>query len=116
MVGTDAPLLPHQLKRIARRVPLGLARTGSIGHHGSGDIFLAFSTANREPGAGPVQTLQAIAMAAIDPLFGATVEATEEAIIDAMICNDTMAGRDGNTCIALPHAPLLDLFARAGRL
>jgi D-aminopeptidase len=118
VVATDAPLLPHQLKRIARRVPMGIARTGSIGHNSSGDIFLAFSTANE----GAFNTRSSIRSASfigggeIDALFQATVEATEEAIIDSMICNDTMVGRDGNTSVALPIPRLLDLMKKAGRL
>jgi L-aminopeptidase/D-esterase-like protein len=117
IVATDAPLLPHQLKRLARRVPLGLARTGSVGHNSSGDIFLAFSTANKEAlriGAPPLQRLEALSNAAMDPLFAATVEATEEAVIDSMIANQTMTGRDGNTSIALPHDRLIELMRDPG--
>jgi L-aminopeptidase/D-esterase-like protein len=118
IVATDTPLLPHQLKRLARRVPLGLARTGAIGHNGSGDIFLAFSTANREAyvARGGVRRMEFIANGDMDPLFDATVEATEEAVIDSMIANETMVGRDGNRSIALPHDRLLDIMRRHGRL
>lgn len=119
IVATDAPLLPHQLKRIARRVPMGLARTGTIGNNSSGDIFLAFSTANESwftQRAGHAAGLEALPNAALDPLFRATVEATEEAIIDSMLAADTMVGRDGNTAIALPHDELLDLMKRFGKL
>lgn len=105
IVATDAPLLPHQLKRIARRVPLGLARTGTVGDNSSGDLFLAFSTANAEAlasgGAGP-RAFLSLPSASLDPLFEATVEATEEAVLDAIIGNRTMTGRDGNTAHALP--------------
>ncbi|MFT3987570.1 P1 family peptidase [Aestuariivirga sp.] len=117
IVATDAPLLPHQLKRIARRVPMGMARTGAVGSNGSGDIFLAFSTANA--GAFGMskdkRAMEFLPNGALDPLFSATVEAVEEAIIDSMICNQTMVGRDGNTSIALPHDLLLEQMHRYGR-
>ncbi len=119
IVATDAPLLPHQLKRLARRVPLGLARTGTIGGNSSGDIFLAFSTANKDALAGsasPLRHATYVSNGAIDPLFQAVVEATEEAVIDSMICNSTMVGRDGNTSHALPVGQLLELMKAAGRL
>ncbi|MGE0238703.1 MAG: P1 family peptidase [Parvibaculaceae bacterium] len=119
VVATDAPLEAHQLKRIARRVPLGLARTGGIGHNSSGDIFLAFSTANEEAfsaGRGELRRMEAIATADIDPLFVATIEATEEAIIDSMIANQTMIGRDGNRCVALPHDRLVEVMKKYGRM
>lgn len=116
IVATDAPLLPHQLKRIARRVSLGLARTGTAGGQSSGDIFLAFSTANAAAFASGPAARQARFLddSALDPLFVATVEATEEAVIDAMIANETMVGRDGATCIALPHGELLAALGRRG--
>lgn len=101
IIATDAPLMPHQLKRLARRVPLGLARTGTVGHHGSGDLFLAFSTANEAALSGKSTKLDIIPPEAIDPLFTAVVEATEEAVIDAMVANETMVGRDGNVCLGL---------------
>ena len=118
VVATDAPLMPHQLKRIARRVPMGIARTGSIGHNSSGDIFLAFSTANAEAhgGTGPFRTADYVAGAAIDTLFLATVEATEEAVIEAIVVNETMEGRDRNTSIALPIDKVMALMRNAGRL
>lgn len=111
VVATDAPLLPHQLKRLARRASLGLARTGSTSGNGSGDIFLAFSTANpgadQDPqsNAGTV-SVQTVSNERISPLFTATVEATEEAIVNAMVGAETMVGRDGHRVIALPHAEL----------
>ena len=119
IVATDAPLLPHQLKRIARRVPMGLARTGTIGNNSSGDIFLAFSTANESwfaQRAGGSAALEALPNASIDSLFRATVEATEEAIIDAMLAGETMVGRDGNRAIGLPVDEVLDVMRRYGRL
>ncbi|MBB6145976.1 L-aminopeptidase/D-esterase-like protein [Silvibacterium bohemicum] len=107
VVATDAPLLPHQLKRIARRATMGLARTGSTSGNGSGDIFIAFSTANphadAEPGPNPVLT---VSNERISPLFQATVEATEEAIVNAMVGAKTMIGIDGHTVIGLPHEEL----------
>lgn len=118
IVATDAPLMPHQLKRLARRVPLGMARTGSVGHNSSGDIFLAFSTANEEvytPGTSAIRRFDTLANRAMNPLFSATVEATEEAIIDSMIANETMVGRDGNTSIGLPHDRLMEIMKTAGR-
>ena len=119
VVATDAPLLPHQCKRLARRVGLGLARTGSISHHGSGDLFLAFSTANREVwGTADASPRRAAFLPneRLDPLFEAVVEATEEAVLDAMIANETMTGRDGITVPALPHDEVRTLLQRYGRL
>jgi D-aminopeptidase len=119
IIATDAPLEAHQLKRLARRVPIGLARTGGIGHNSSGDIFLAFSSANEAAFAakrGELRRLEAIATGDIDPLFTATIEATEEAIIDSMIANETMVGRDGNRSIALPHDRLIDVMRKYGRM
>lgn len=115
IIATDAPLQPHQLKRLARRVPMGMARTGTIGTNSSGDIFLAFSTANENSFVGTQRSVDYIANNAIDGLFRAVVEATEEAVLDAMICNETMVGRNGNTSIALPHQQLLDIMRRYGR-
>ena len=119
VVATDAPLMAHQLKRIARRVPMGLARTGTVGNNSSGDIFLAFSTANEAAFAardGAAVPFAALPNGSLDALFRATVEATEEAVIDSMLCNETMVGRDGNRSIALPRDQLLALMRAAGRL
>jgi L-aminopeptidase/D-esterase-like protein len=117
IVATDAPLLPHQCKRLARRVPLGLARTGTIGHHSSGDIFLAFSTANSQAlQSGGVRHLDALADSELDPLFQAVVETVEEAVLDAMIANETMTGRNALTVRALPHDDLLELLGKNGRV
>jgi L-aminopeptidase/D-esterase-like protein len=103
VIATDAPLLPHQLKRLARRASLGLARTGAVSGNGSGDIFIAFSTANpqaaRREGVAEVATL---ANEAMNPLFTATVQATEEAIVNALVAAGTMTGHDGHTVIAIP--------------
>jgi D-aminopeptidase len=116
VIATDAPLLPHQLKRIARRAALGLARTGSASGNSSGDIFIAFSTANsladKEPGPNGVET---VSNARISPLFSATVEATEEAIVNAMVGATTMTGADGHTVVALPHDELQTVLHKYGR-
>jgi D-aminopeptidase len=116
VVATDAPLLPHQLKRLARRASLGLARTGSTSGNGSGDIFIAFSTANpradAEPGPNSVKT---VSNERISPLFSATVEATEEAIVNAMVGAKTMTGIDGHTVIALPHDRLRQALRKYNR-
>jgi L-aminopeptidase/D-esterase-like protein len=115
IIATDAPLLPHQLKRLARRVPIGLARTGTIGHNSSGDIFLAFSTGNDVDYRRDVAMRQAeyISNDHIDPLFEGVVESVEEAVLDSMIANETMVGVDGRTCIALPRDRLVELVKSA---
>ena len=117
VVATDAPLLPHQLKRIARRASLGVARTGGIASNGSGDIFVAFSTANPGAASGqPVAPLSMLSNGRITPLFEATVEATEEAIINAMVAAETMVGRDGNRSEALDHVRMREILQRYNRL
>jgi L-aminopeptidase/D-esterase-like protein len=117
VVATDAPLLSHQLKRLARRVTLGLGRSGSISGNGSGDIFIAFSTAN--PGAGAadhVVDLKMLPNDSLDPVFRATVESTEEAIVNAMVAATDMTGVDGHRVIALPHEQLRAVLRKYGRL
>jgi len=117
VVATNAPLLPHQLKRIARRVPLGIGRIGSIASNGSGDIFIAFSTAN--PGASDVGHLVDLKMVpnlSLDPLFAATVQATEEAIVNAMVAATDMTGISGHHVRALPHDELRAVLAKYNRL
>jgi len=110
VVATDAPLLPSQLKRIARRAALGLARNGSIAHNGSGDIFIAFSTAGDALGRNDhLLTFRSIPNDALDPLFGATVEATEEAIINAMVAARDMVGDQGHAAWAIPHDDLQEI-------
>ncbi len=117
VIATDAPLLPHQLKRIARRGSLGVARTGGIASNGSGDIFIAFSTANAgAAGSNPTSQITALSNGEISPLFAATVQATEEAIINALVGAETMVGRDGNRSDALPHDRLRAILARFNRL
>src|ERR1700733_12385033 len=117
VVATDAPLLPHQLKRIARRVSLGLGRNGSIAGNGSGDIFIAFSAAN--PGASDIShvvDLQMVPNDSLDPLFGATVQATEEAIVNAMVAADDMSGIDNHHVTALSHTKLREVLSKYNRL
>jgi L-aminopeptidase/D-esterase-like protein len=117
VVATDAPLLPHQLKRLARRAALGLARTGSVAGNGSGDLFIAFSTAN--PRAGEAKGTVPLAMLPNDrmgPLFEATVGATEEAILNALVAARTMTGLDGHRVVALPHDRVREILRRHLRL
>jgi D-aminopeptidase len=116
IVATDAPLLPHQLKRLARRVPMGLARVGSIGGNGSGDIFLAFSTAN--PNAAKrweIRHLEMLPHDLMNPLFEATVQATEEAVVNALVAARTMEGINGNIVYALPHDRLVEVLKKYHR-
>jgi L-aminopeptidase/D-esterase-like protein len=116
VVATDAPLLPHQLERIARRVPLGIAKMGGIGEDGSGDLFLAFSTQATLPTTpGAVATVSTLDNERMNPLFEATVQATQEAILNAMLAADTMTGVDGIRVFALPHDRLMDAMKKYGR-
>ena len=118
VAATDAPLMPHQLERVATRISLGLARNGSTSGNGSGDIFIAFSTANREAARerGGIGSVQLLANERLNPLFAATVEATEEAIINAMVAAETMIGADDVTVHALPHDRLREALRKHGRL
>ncbi len=118
VVATDAPLLPHQLERITRRVPMGIARLGGTASNGSGDIFIAFSTAN--PGAaqssGRPVDIQMLPNGVLSPLFTATIEATEEAIVNSLVAAETMTGRNGITVYALPHDRLREVLRKYSRL
>src|SRR5271170_403649 len=117
VVATDAPLIPTQLKRVARRVTLGLGRDGSYSGDGSGDIFIAFSTANA--GAALASHATQISMLPnddINPVFLATVQATEEAVVNAMVAGKTMTGVDGHTVVALPHDRLREVLQKYNRL
>ncbi len=117
IVATDAPLLPHQLKRIAQRVPLGIGIVGGRGGNGSGDIFLAFSTANENAfNRKETTTVNTISNDLITPLFEATVQSVEEAIINAMIAAETMEGINGNKAYALPHDLLIDVLKKYKRI
>jgi D-aminopeptidase len=117
VIATDAPLIPTQLKRVARRASLGLGRNGSYSGDGSGDIFVAFSTAN--PGAASpkgIHDLKMLPNDSLDPIFLATVQATEEAIVNAMVAAETMTGIDGHQVIALPHDRLREVLEKYNRL
>ena len=123
VVATDAPLSPDQLKRTVRRVALGMGRMGSINGNGSGDIFIAFSTANRGIDWGnsgrstlPAPTMQRLGSGLMDPLFTATVEATEEAILNALMAAETMTGADYRRAWAIPHDQVQAILARYNRL
>ncbi len=122
VVATDAPLLPIQCRRLAQRAALGVARTGGGGETDSGDIFLAFATGNRgilpavAERAPLTRRVEVLGNDHIDELFWATIEATEEAVLNSMIAAETMVGRDGITIHALPHDRLIDLMRRYGRL
>ena len=116
LVATDAPVLPNQLKRLARRATMGLARTGSTSGNGSGDLFLAFSTAERITSTEGVSNIRMLGNDSMNPLFEATVQATEEAIVNAMVAADTMTGIDGHTVIGLPHAQLTQVLKKYNRL
>jgi D-aminopeptidase len=117
VVATDAPLLPQQLKRLARRVSLGLGRDGSTSGNGSGDIFIAFSTANpRAEGSKAVVDVKMVPNDSLDPIFAATVQATEEAIINAMVAAETMNGIENHQVIALPHDRLRAVLKKYNRL
>jgi D-aminopeptidase len=123
VVGTDAPLLPGQCAALARRVPMGLARTGTIGHHSSGDIFLAFSTANPgaltsgfpvgEPG---YESLRFVPWNRVDPFYEAVVQAVEEAVLNVLLASEEMIGRNGHRSPALPQDRLKELLAARGVL
>jgi D-aminopeptidase len=118
VVATDAPLLPNQLKRLARRVSLGLARTGTISGNGSGDLFIAFSTANPNVEAADEVThnVQTIPNDLMDPIFAGVVQATEEAVVNALIDNHSMTGRDNHHVDALPHDRLREVLKEYNRL
>lgn len=117
IVATDAPLLPHQLKRIAQRIPLGVGIVGGRGSNGSGDIFLAFSTANENAfNRDETTSVSSLSNDQITPVFEATVQAVEEAIINAMVAAETMEGINGNTSYALPHDALRKTLKKYNRL
>ncbi|MDN3657015.1 P1 family peptidase [Ferruginibacter paludis] len=117
VVATDAPLLPHQLKRIAQRVPLGIGIVGGRGTNGSGDIFIAFSTANANAfQRNDFTKVNELPNDLINPLFEATVQAVEEAIINAMVAAETMEGVNGNKSYALPHQLVIDLLKKYKRI
>jgi L-aminopeptidase/D-esterase-like protein len=117
VIATDAPLMPHQLKRVARRASMGIARTGGTASNDSGDIFIAFSTANS--GTGALDGLPSVKMlpnGRVTPFFQATVEATEEAIINALVAAESMTGANDRYVMALPHDRLIGLLGKYNRL
>jgi L-aminopeptidase/D-esterase-like protein len=119
VIATDAPLLPHQLKRLAKRASLGMARTGSLGGNGSGDIFLAFSSANPNAALGEqngLASIQALSNNFIDPLLMASAYATEEAIVNSMVAAEDMTGHKGVSAKALPHDQLQNILKKYQRL
>jgi D-aminopeptidase len=126
VIATDAPLLPAQCKALAKRVPLGLARTGTTGSHFSGDIFIAFSTANEgaiqsrfpigDPKSSDYDHFTAIPWGRMDPFFRATVQAVEEAVINALVANHDMRGRDAHQSYALPHDQVVAFLKSANRI
>ncbi len=119
VIATDAPLLPHQCKRLARRATLGIGRSGTIGRHSSGDIFLAFTTANeaalREEAAAPI-AVSTLPEGEMNALFEGAIQAIDEAILNALVANRTMVGRDGHRVPGLPTAPVLEMLKKAGRM
>ena len=123
VIATDAPLLPHQCERLAQRAGLGIARVGGTGGHTSGDLFIAFSTGNRLPRTGrdddarglATYEVRAVGDIVIDRLFDAVIEATEEAILNALVAATSVVGRDGITAQAIPHDRLVEVMRAAGR-
>jgi len=116
IIGTDAPLLPHQLKRLAKRASLGMARTGSLGGNGSGDIFLAFSTAPSGVSGEMMGNVSYVHNDHLDPLFFASAYATEEAIINSMVAGEDMTGHNGFTVKPLPHDQVREVLENYKRL
>ena len=118
LVATDAPLLPNQLARLALRAGLGIERTGTPGGSGSGDLCLAFSTANGagEAAARSVETMQFLPHKVLDPIFEATAQAVEEAVVNALVAAKTMEGRNGHRVRAIDHAALREIMRAYRRL
>ncbi len=122
VVATDAPLLPHQLTRVAQRAGMGLAATGSYASNGSGEQMLAFSTANRSGPGAPERQVRVVvdgptgAPWLLSEVFRATIEATEEAVANALVAAETTTGRDGHTLHAMPVDRVVAALERAGRL
>jgi D-aminopeptidase len=116
VVATDAPLLPHQCARIATRAGLGVARLGGAGENSSGDLFVAFATGNRGLGGAGAVALRLLPNDALDAFFYATIDATEEAILNALLSAETMTGKDGCTVHALDADALVESLRRHGRI
>jgi L-aminopeptidase/D-esterase-like protein len=118
VIATDAPLLPHQLKRLAKRASLGAARTGCLGGNGSGDIFLAFSTANPRAAYGEnngIANIQTIANDHLDPLLYSSAYAAEEAILNSLVAAEDMTGHNGVSVKAIPHDKLKEVMKQYNR-
>lgn len=116
IVATDAPFIPNQLKRIARRVPIGISRVGGYGSNGSGDIFIAFSTANKDAANREIEkSVTFLPNDFMNPFFLATAQATEEAILNALISAETMVGINGNRVYELPHERLIEILKKYNR-
>ncbi|MDP6474087.1 MAG: P1 family peptidase [Alphaproteobacteria bacterium] len=120
VIGTDMPLLPIQMQRLARRISIGVGRAGTLSGNNSGDIFLAFSTANARPegeggAAGTLRRHDYVPHELLDPVFSAVVESVDEAVINAMVAAEDMTGRDGNFVAAIDHGELMQVMARYGR-
>ena len=116
VVGTDAPLLPHQMQRLARRAGLGLGRTGSFASNSSGDLMIAFGPVQPAAASDGKEVWRVLPNEVLDPLLRATVQASEEAIANALVAAETMTGIDGNTAYAVPHNRLLEVMRKYGRL
>ena len=117
VIATDAPLLAHQMKRLARRVPMGVGKVGGYGHDGSGDIFIAFSTANSNVAfSDGTVNVEMLPNWMISPLFEATVQAVEEAIINTLVAAETMEGINNNKVWALPHDRLIQIMKKYNRI
>ncbi len=117
VVATDAPLLPHQLKRLARRVPIGISRLGGYASNGSGDIFIAFSTANLGAASREIdQMIKMIPNDKMSKLFEATAQATEESILNALVAAETMVGKNNTTVYELPEDRLIEILKKYNRI
>ena len=117
IIATDAPLLPHQLKRISKRAGMGISRSGGIASNGSGDFFISYSTANAEPfkNVYGIEKLDYLGEFVISPLFEATIQAVDEAILNSLFANENMSGRDNNKRYALPIPDVVEILKRHKR-
>ncbi|HYE80423.1 MAG TPA: P1 family peptidase, partial [bacterium] len=116
VIATDAPLLPGQLKRVTKRIGMGLARGGAFAHNRSGDLFLAFSTVPVQLDDDGLEMWRVLPNERLSPLFEATVQAVEEAVVNALIAAEDLTGQNGHTYYAIPHARLQEVLAKYGRL
>ena len=116
VVATDAPVLPHQLSKMCKRVPIGIGRLGAGFENGSGDIFIAFSTANEKAYSYTISTVEMLGDDMMDPLYKAVADAVEEAIFNALCAAETMVGQSFNTCYAMPQDQVVDILRRYGKI